>query len=468
VSQPDFIRAQGAKIVDSSGREVRLRGFAFAGWLNFENFMIGMPGHESGVRKSVARVLGEEKARFFFDSFLTHFIAEDDFRFMHDLGCNLVRIPFNYRHFESDDKPFEYTQDGFNWLDKAIGWARKHGIYLILDMHAAQGCQNRGFFTDNITGTAFLWEQKTYQDRAIALWQEIARRYCNEPVIAGYDVLNEPIPEHISQLNSFYRRAARAIRKVDSKHILFIEGDAYSTKFEGLDHPFDANVVYSNHFYSCCGTEAMEYPGTWSHDGKYYDREKLRQEYTARTAFMRERQVPNWFGETSVTFTPMASEDSRMRFLNDILAIAEEQGDSWSFGIYKDLGKTGVVYAAPDSEWAARIRPVREVITELRCNPFADNFTPNWVDTACRDLGARVKESIGALDGSLTADEMAGTIRFFLCECLLPRQLQGPFARQFADMSETEIDRMMQSFAFRNCGQRSRWVAVVKAFTGAQ
>lgn len=463
----DFLKAHGRKIVDSLGREVRLRGFSFASWLNFENFIIGMPGHESGIRKSVAQILDEDKARFFFTSFLNHFVAEDDFKFMQSMGCNLVRIPFNYRHFESDDKPFEYLSEGFTWLDKAINWARKYGVYLILDMHAAQGSQSHGFHTDNISGMAFLWDQKMYQDRAIALWQEIARRYCNEPTIAGYDILNEPVSEHISQLNSFYHEAVKAIRKVDKKHVLFIEGDGYSSKFNELDHPFDSNVVYSTHFYSCCGMENMEYPGVWSYNGQYYDREKLKQEYIERTAFMRQHNVPNWFGETSVTFTPMVSEDSRMRFLEDMLTIAEEQGDSWTFGIYKDLGKTGIVYADPDSEWVRRITPVRNAIIALRCNPFADNLATNKIDEACLDLGAHVKNVIGALDKQLTADEMAKTIRFFLCECVLPRQLQIPFAKQFSGMNEEEIDCMMQSFALKNCCQRSGWVDVVKKITGA-
>ncbi|MBE3086781.1 MAG: cellulase family glycosylhydrolase [Bacteroidetes bacterium] len=463
----DFLKVHGRKIVNESGREVRLRGFSFASWLNFENFIIGMPGHESGIRKSVAQILGEDKARFFFNSFLNHFVAEDDFKFMQSMGCNLVRIPFNYRHFESDDKPFEYMQEGFTWLDKAIAWAHKYGVYLILDMHAAQGCQSPPFFADNISGMAFLWDQKMYQDRAIALWQEIARHYRNETAIAGYDILNEPEAEHISQLNRFYHEAVKAIRKVDKKHILFIEGDGYSTRYNEIDHPFDSNAVYCTHFYSPCGMEVMEYPGVWSNNGQYYDREKLRQEYIERTTFMRQHNVPNWFGETSVTFTDMVSEDSRMRFLEDMLGIAEEMGDSWTFGIYKDLGKTGIVYANPDSEWVRRIKPVRKAITELHCNPFAENFKSDQIGTLCRDMGKYVKEVIGKLDEQLTVNEMAGTIRFFLCECVLPRQLQIPFAKQFSGMNEEEIDRMMQSFALKNCCQRSGWVGVVKKITGA-
>ena len=55
---------------------------------------------------------------------------------------NAVRIPLNYRHFESDDRPFEHKSEGFALLDKVIGWARAHQIYVIPELHAVQGWQS--------------------------------------------------------------------------------------------------------------------------------------------------------------------------------------------------------------------------------------------------------------------------------------------------------------------------------------
>ncbi len=46
--------------------------------------------------------------------------------------CNVVRIPFNYRHFESDAQPFEYDSDEFRRLDQLIRWARAYDLSVIL------------------------------------------------------------------------------------------------------------------------------------------------------------------------------------------------------------------------------------------------------------------------------------------------------------------------------------------------
>ena len=38
-----------------------------------------------------------------------------------------------------------------------------------------------------------IWHHPHFQDRFVALWEEFARRYKGNPVIAGYNVMNEPV-----------------------------------------------------------------------------------------------------------------------------------------------------------------------------------------------------------------------------------------------------------------------------------
>ena len=51
-------------------------------------------------------------------------------------------------------------------------------------------------------------------------------------------------------MNSLYRRLVLAIRKIDSRHIIFLEGDNYAKQFSGFEQPFDDNLAYSSHNYT--------------------------------------------------------------------------------------------------------------------------------------------------------------------------------------------------------------------------
>ena len=109
----DLLSVKGNQIVDAQGREVRLRGTCVGGWMNMEDFINAYPGAEHQLRATLARELGPGKAAFFFERLLDHFFTEEDVAFIKSLGATVVRLPLNYRHFERDDRPFEYLEGWF-------------------------------------------------------------------------------------------------------------------------------------------------------------------------------------------------------------------------------------------------------------------------------------------------------------------------------------------------------------------
>lgn len=262
----DFLKVKNGAVVDESGNRVRLRGTNSGAWMNMENFMNGFPGCEHRLRFFAKQILGEELGSYFFDSMLGNFFTEADVEYIASLGMNLLRIPLNYRHFEDDMHPFVYKEEGFQMLDKALDWCEKHNVYAILDLHAVQGWQNSDWHSDNYTRSALLWRTLHFQDRFVALWEEFAKRYKGRSVIAGYDLMNEPCTNtdytrmpllpydgRWDEMNKLYRRVTEAIRKIDSDHIVILEGDDFSRRFMGLDVPFTDNLMYSSHEYSLVG-----------------------------------------------------------------------------------------------------------------------------------------------------------------------------------------------------------------------
>ncbi|MDF2986566.1 MAG: glycoside hydrolase [Eubacterium sp.] len=79
----------------------------------------------------------------------------------------------------------------------------------------------------------------------------------NESCVAGFDLLNEPLPDWFSRYNELvlplYRDIAKAIRQVDTRHMLILEGVHWATDFVIFDEleseNFDSNYMLQFHKY---------------------------------------------------------------------------------------------------------------------------------------------------------------------------------------------------------------------------
>ena len=355
---PAILQVDGTRIVGDDG-PVLLRGFGLGGWMNMENFITGYAGAESQQRRALRRVLGEEGYERFFARFLDVFFTDADAAFLAGLGLNSLRIPFNYRHFEDDDAPMVLKEHGFRLLDRVIEACAHHGIYTILDLHAVPGAQNQHWHSDNPTQWAAFWTHRHFQDRVVHLWEAIADRYRRNPWVAGYNPVNEPADVEGDTIGPFYRRLEGAIRAVDPDHILFLDGNRYSTQFDQLGDPLP-NTVYTAHDYALPGfIDGGPYPGITR--GDYIDRDKVEETFLARTSYMRETGTPIWVGEFGPVYTgDPARDEQRYQLLEDQLEIFARHDASWSLWTYKDIGLQGVVSASPESPYMRRIAPVLE------------------------------------------------------------------------------------------------------------
>ena len=77
-----------------------------------------------------------------------------------------------------------------------------------------------------------LWVHRDFQDRVVNLWEHLADHYRGHPGVAGYNLLNEPADESRAVVGPLYQRLVTAVRAVDPDHILFLDGNTYSTEFD--------------------------------------------------------------------------------------------------------------------------------------------------------------------------------------------------------------------------------------------
>ena len=450
------LRVEGARIVAGS-EPLLLRGFGLGGWMNMENFITGYAGTESQQRRALRSVLGDEGYERFFARFLSVFFTDRDAAFLQDLGLNSVRIPFNYRHFESDDAPFEIRAEGFRLLDSVVDACARHGIYAILDLHAVPGAQNQHWHSDNPTQWAHFWGQRQFQDRVVNLWEHIADHYRGNPWVAGYNPVNEPGDALGTTIGPFYRRLESAIRAVDPGHILFLDGNRYSTQFDQLGDPLP-NCVYTAHDYALPGfVDGGPYPGISR--GQYIDRDRIEETFLARTEYMRDSGTPIWVGEFGPVYTGDPEKDAqRRRLLEDQLEIFERYDASWALWTYKDIGLQGVVTADPASEYMTRIAPFLEKKRRLGVD--------SWGST---DEGVRhILEPIEQLFREEFPDFQPypwGAPRWIhghVRHVMLAEAMVGEFARSFAGVGPDDAERLADAFAFENCIIREPLAAILR------
>jgi endoglucanase len=458
------LSVRGDTIVNSSGNTVSLRGYNIGGWMNMENFLTGYPGTESQQRRVLRRVLGPELYAAFFDRFMTVFFDDADARYLASLGLNAVRIPFNYRHFEDDARPFELKAEGFALLDRAIGHCQRHGLYAILDFHALPGSQNQHWHSDNGTHVAGFWTYKHFQDRVVHLWEALADRYKGNATVAGYNIMNEPADREGTVIKPFYDRVIEAVRRVDPDHIVFLDGNRYATDFSAFeDAPLYPNTVYVAHDYALPGfVYGGPYPGLTQ--GVHVDRDVVEETFLRRTEFMRQTGTPIWIGEFGPVFTGDPERDEqKYQLLRDQLDIYQRHGAGWAIWAYKDLGAEGLVSAAPDSPWIERIRDVLAKKTRLGVDSWGT------LDAGIRPIMAPIEETFAKEypDFDPFPFGQANWIMTLVRGILLAEPMVEDFGRCFADVTDAgTVRELADSFKLENCVIREPLAAVLARSRG--
>ncbi|MHC4480959.1 MAG: glycoside hydrolase family 5 protein [Planctomycetota bacterium] len=435
-----WLKASGRDIVNEAGEVVLLKGYCLGGWLNTENFINGYPLVDHLYFQALCKVLGRAKAEYYYERQYEYSMREQDVAFLAECGTNCVRVPFNYRIFEGDLAPGEYCPAGFEYFDRLLSWCKKHRLYVILDLHAAQGWQSPGWHCDNPADICLLYGDRHYRDRVGNLWAAIAARYTDEPTIAGYEIINEPDAPSMDVVQEFYQEVTAKIRRVDKRHIIFAEGNVYGSRFKGLK-PFDDNLVFASHIYVESDSEDAPYPSRTSNP------ESFAAAYKNRADAARRQGVPMWCGEFGAQhfFKDREVKKGKLQTVNDQITHFESLGHSWSIWTYKDVGVMGLVTLDPRSEYMRRTAPVRRMKAKLN----VDWWTADWQDFNAwiKPVTDRVKNVCGRqLDRQAIRSAVGMRI-----QDACARLLMEPFARQFEGMSKRQIDAMMKSWRLENC-----------------
>jgi endoglucanase len=279
-------------------------------------FKTGQVNSPRLIDELLHEMIGPDSLKKFWADYLNNYITHDDIKYLKKIGCNHFRLPFHYKLFTEEVYMGE-KNSGFKYFDRIVEWCREEELYILLDMHCAPGGQT-GDNIDDSYGYPWLLKSRSSQDQLCEIWARIAKKYKGEPVILGYDILNEPIANYfedeIEELNPalfrVYKRVVNEIRRVDQKHLIFLNGSIWSTNFNLFEETLGENIVYEFHKY-------------W-----FEVKQEAIQEYVD---FREEHQVPVYIGETG---------ENSDEWVADFRQLLEENEIGWCFWPYKKMNNT--------------------------------------------------------------------------------------------------------------------------------
>ncbi len=290
------------------------------------------------------------------------------------MGFNSVRIPWSNELVETNPVVPDYTiianpalegKRALEVLDLTVDALVREGLYVILDNHVSRAdwCCFEG------DGNA-LWHSPTYpEQRWLADWRFMARRYKHQRSVIGADLRNELRfgatwggEDPAFDWHAAAERGGNAILAENPNLLIFVEGVDYALDLGGFARlPVKLNVpnrlVYSAHDYS------------FSHRGiRTYD--EYVKTVRAKWAFLRqESDAPLWIGEFGTCQEPRCLDSSDpkqegfwfrnfIRFLHETdldwcywpLNGTQLSGHTRRYGDLEDYGVLNRAYNGPASE----------------------------------------------------------------------------------------------------------------------
>ena len=311
-----------------------IRGLNLGGWLVLEKWMTPelYEPYNAEDEYNLLMQMGSLKD----DLIKNHrdtFITKEDFKWIRDYGIDTVRIPVGYWLFDGS-KVYVKAKE---YLDLAFKWAIEYNLKIVLDVHAAPGCQN-GFDNGGLSGICEWHLYKGNIEKTLSFIDKLVSTYKNEKMLAGIEVLNEPRWDiDASILQKFYINSYNIVRRYVKNDVYIIFHDAFRLniwKQFFVENKF-TNVILDTHMYQ-----------VFSHNDRYRGMtEVIEKVSVSRLSELKEvmEYVDVIVGEWSLGIHPNTLTETKDKFVRDSLyravgnslIITFEQTRGWFFWNYK-------------------------------------------------------------------------------------------------------------------------------------
>mmetsp|Transcript_24181 Transcript_24181/g.48062 ORF Transcript_24181/g.48062 Transcript_24181/m.48062 type:complete len:568 (-) Transcript_24181:269-1972(-) len=187
----------------------------------------------------------KDHAKIYLERHWNNFVTEDDIVRIKNAGVRHVRIPVGHWITGDVADGEMYVSGEWPYLLRAVGWCRRHGLSVWIDLHTAPGSQN-GFDNSGrwnsagATGTGWSSVPENVA-RTVSIVNGIASKAAADGMsdtVSGFCVLNEPFVDTDEDVyRAFVGEASAAVRR-HLPDVTVVIGDLFDSK------KFDASPAW--------------------------------------------------------------------------------------------------------------------------------------------------------------------------------------------------------------------------------
>ena len=258
----------------------------------------------------------------------------------------------------------------------ALDDAQAAGVKVVLAPISLPGARWKQLNGDK--DDARLWQDAAFQEQAASFWRALAQRLDGHPAIAAYNPLNEPHPERAfgfedaegegfrawrakakgtpADLDAFNRRIVAAIREVDRRTPVLLDGWAYASPngLAELEPVTGDGILYAFHIY-----DPWAYTTFRINQGRFAYPDRLPGPDGATVRWdvdsLRARVAPvvRWAAAHGIPKTRVVAVEfgvdrrvgGAIAYLTDLVRVLNEGGWHWAFYSFRSDGDwTGLDY----------------------------------------------------------------------------------------------------------------------------